>query len=442
MINQITNVNNNPFQDFKTSQNTKNYYLLPKDNPDEFVSLEKEEKHTRLVFKIALTTLGVGFGTLALMKGLPKNTVKNLSKLKEFLHEKFQNVSSELKTDKLNDKYEKAQEKVNKLINKSQSLNNLGWFKDVLFLKLMGLNKYTKNLHSKITEKFDKISLKTVDNAYKLSEETFSGLFNMYDESAIIRMAKAKGLDATEILQKIAEKRKNIQATLNSNFGASSRNERHQRMKDSMVNLVDDFWKNLRSQKSYKSSIAEELLVDSKNTLSKPLYTARENIAGAGNKLSSGELKELLDLYKKILPESEFVKLEAQAKKSIETLDKAIDTDAVEYFDKYRDLVLGCAPTDTLSVIASLGSVGLGLSTAEDKNERYSVLLNVGLPIVGSVATTLYFTARLVSGFKALGLGLLSGFVFGQAGSVVDNLRQKHLQPKTLIAQQSTKESI
>ena len=100
------------------------------------------------------------------------------------------------------------------------------------------------------------------------------------------------------------------------------------------------------------------------------------------------------------------------------------------------------APTDTLSVIASLGSVGLGLSTAEDKNERYSVLLNVGLPIVGSVATTLYFTARLVSGFKALGLGLLSGFVFGQAGSVVDNLRQKHLQPKTLIAQQSTKESI
>lgn len=442
MINQVNSVKTNPFNDFTLTQNSAKYYLMQDFEKDKFVSTEKEEKHTKLVLKIAITTLGIGFGTLALMKGLPKNTTKYLNKMKDFFAEKVKDVSGELKSEKINEKYEKSLEHLNKMIAKSQSLNNLGWFKDVLFLKLMRLNKYTANVHSAITQKFDKISLKTVNQAYSVTENAFANLFNRFDDVTLKNMAKSKGVNGEKVVEQIIEKRKNIQSCLDKNFGIESRNARHNQMKDSMVNLVDDFWRNLRSQKSYKSSIAEELLLDTKNSMAKPLYEAREILAGKGSALDSGEIKELLDLYKKILPESEYKNLELLAKNSINKLDKAIDTDAVEYFDKYRDLVLGCAPTDTLSVIASLGSVGLGLSTADDKNERYSVLLNVGLPIVGSVATTLYFTARLVSGFKSLGLGLLSGFVFGQAGAIADNFRQKHLQQKPLIAQQSTKESI
>ena len=202
------------------------------------------------------------------------------------------------------------------------------------------------------------------------------------------------------------------------------------------------FLKEFKTKKSYKSSIAEELLQDSKNTLYEPLKAARTKLAGEGKGLNGGSIKEILDLYKQILPANEFAKLQAAAGKSVKKLDKAIDTDALEYFDKYRDLVLGSAPTDTLSVLSSLGAVVWGLSNAEDKNERTSVLLNVGLPIVGSVATTLYFTARLVSGFKSLALGALSGFIFSQGGSIADNFRQKHLNNMNLLAQQSPKESI
>lgn len=443
MIKPINSVNNNPFADFAISEKVPGYYLSADYPADSYTSNEKEKKHKNLGWKIAVSALTVGFGTLALMKGLPKNTTQKLVKFKNYLTDKFHNVSNEIKSENLNQKYEESMEKVNKLIEKSQSLNNIGWIKDVLFLKLMDLNKYTAKLHKAVTGKFDKISLKTVNRAYGASDESFEKLFLMMD-SASKRAAANKGGNeqVSEILSQIAQKRKNITETLQTSFNITERTERHGKMREAMKNLVDDFLKEFKTKKSYKSSIAEELLQESKNNLYEPLKSARTKLAGDGKELNGGTIKELLDLYKQILPADEFARLQTAANKSVKKLDKAIDTDAMEYFDKYRDLVLGCAPTDTLSVLTSLGAVGWGLSKADDKNERTSVLLNVGLPIVGSVATTLYFTARLVSGFKSLALGAVSGLIFSQGGAIADNFRQKHLKNLNLLAQQSPKESI
>lgn len=448
MIKQINSVNRNPFSDFAVSGRVPEYYLSNEYQPDSFQKSEKEKKHGKLVWQITVSALTLGFGTLALMKGLPKNTTQKLNKLKDFLSEKFHNISHEMKTEKLNKKYEESMEKVNNMIEKSQSLNNIGWIKDVLFKKFMGLNKYTARLHSAITQKFDKISLKTVNRAYGASDEAFEKLFILMDDASKYAASTGGKTKVSNILSQIAEKRKNLHSTLQSSFNMTERTERHSRMRESMTNLVDEFWKRFRTKQSYKSSIAEEILADTKSELHAPLKAAREKLAGGGKDLNGGTIKEILDLYKEILPADKYAKLQAAANKSVKKLDKAIDTDAVEYFDKYRDLVLGCAPTDTLSVLTSLGAVGWGLSKADDKNERTSVLLNVGLPIVGSVATTLYFTARLVSGFKSLVLGALSGLVFSQGGAIADNFRQKHLSKLKLLAQadtqteQSPKESI
>lgn len=437
MIKPINSVNKNPFSDFTVSGRIPEYYVSGEYTADSFVSDEKEKKHSALVWKIAVSAMTVGFGTLALMKGLPKNTTQKLVKFKDYLTKKFHSVSEEIKTENINQKYEESVEKVNKMIEKSQSLNNLGWIKDVMFLKLMGVNKYTARLHAAITKKFDRLSLKTVNRAYGASDESFEKLFGLMDDAAKSAVTDKSKPQASEILARIAEKRKTMTETLHNSFNITERTERHGKMRDSMVNLVDDFLKEFRTKKSYKSSIAEELLAETKTELHAPLLAARAKIAGEGKTLSGGTLKEILDLYKEILPADKFTKLQTAAAKSVKKLDKAIDTDAVEYFDKYRDLVLGCAPTDTLSVLTSLGAVGWGLSTAEDKNEKASVLLKVGLPIVGSVATTLYFTARLVSGFKAFAYGGLSGFVFSQGGAIIDNFRQKHLNKLNLLAQKS-----
>lgn len=144
------------------------------------------------------------------------------------------------------------------------------------------------------------------------------------------------------------------------------------------------------------------------------------------SKSSKGELQEILTLYKSILPRNEYLKLKSKVHSAIKSLDKSIDIETVQYFDKARDLKLGSAPTDVLSILGTVATVGYYLNKAETNDDKYSVSLKYGIPAIGAIATSLYSTARLVSGGKAMLLGLLSGWVMNKAGVVVDDARKKY----------------
>lgn len=148
-----------------------------------------------------------------------------------------------------------------------------------------------------------------------------------------------------------------------------------------------------------------------------------KNVLKTGNK---GKLEEILSIYKEILPRSEYLKLKSQMEKAVKSLDNSIETETVKYFDKYRDLKLGSAPTDILSILGTVGTMGWFLSKAKDKDERISLALKYGIPAVGTIATSLYGTARLISGGKSLAFGLVSGWVIGKLGAMVDDMRKKY----------------
>ena len=111
--------------------------------------------------------------------------------------------------------------------------------------------------------------------------------------------------------------------------------------------------------------------------------------------------------------------------KAVKSLDKSIDTESVQYFDKVRDLVVGSAPTDVLSILGTGGVIAAGLHKAKDKDEKVSISLKYGIPAIGAVATSVYCTASLLSGSKSLIFGLLSGWAFNKIGVVVDDWRKK-----------------
>lgn len=144
------------------------------------------------------------------------------------------------------------------------------------------------------------------------------------------------------------------------------------------------------------------------------------------SKSSKGELQEILSAYKEILPRSEYLKLKARVESAVKSLDNSIDIETVQYFDKARDLKLGSAPTDVISILTTVGAVGYYLNKADSTDDKYSVSLRYGIPAIGAIATSLYCTARLVSGGKAMLLGLLSGWVMNKAGTEVDNARKKY----------------
>lgn len=139
----------------------------------------------------------------------------------------------------------------------------------------------------------------------------------------------------------------------------------------------------------------------------------------------SGKMQEMLAIYKELAP-NDYKKILKEMNASIKALDHSIDTEAVQYFDKVRDLQIGSAPTDVLSIVGSGAYIGYALNETKNKDEKYSIMLKEGIPVLTAVGTSLYCTARLVSGSKAMLLGLLSGWLMGQAGIYTDNLRKKY----------------
>ena len=547
MINQTLTTNiahDSAFNQFV--QPKSGYIIVPENNilPTD-KSENKEEKSSKKGKKIVFTVLGVGFGTLALMKGtFSKGLSKCLSNWKFKLEQKI------AKGGKFQNFYRSALNKIEKFMAKTESVNNLTSLKDVLFQKLMfgkdGSRKFTRNIHEWITNVFDKMSRKTVNSAYATTNKKFASL-NEYivilNEKLLTSSNDPKVQSA---IKEISERMFTVNANLDKGFGINARNARLKQINESTDGLFDYFWnasfkdiKNFKSKNMWQTFIAEDYILPAKMKMStetaalrslitrdiddlyKSTSTALENIQKfvdpsditvnealgkirvnltkyknlSGTNESSqrlelnkeivadlkslsklfkesesnyneeaiaeiskyivdvenvisngqkGELQEILTLYKQILPRKDYLKLRAKVQSAIKSLDNSIEVETVKYFDKVRDLKLGSAPTDVLSIIGGVGTVSWFLGKSKDKDEKISASLKYGIPAIGAIATSLYSTAKLVSGGKSLLLGLLSGWVMSKAGDYIDKTRKKYtldisLQNKTLIKPQPDK---
>lgn len=163
--------------------------------------------------------------------------------------------------------------------------------------------------------------------------------------------------------------------------------------------------------------------IDAQNYVFERLDKVKELISMNKN----GKMEEMLAIYKHLLPEN-YAKIEKQTSNAVKAIDKSINIEAEQFYDKVRDLQIGSAPTDALSILGSAAMIGVGLAKAKDNDERISVTLKAGIPVIGAVATSLYCTARLVSGGKAMGVGLVSGWILNRIGEAADKFRKKLTQ--------------
>ena len=146
-----------------------------------------------------------------------------------------------------------------------------------------------------------------------------------------------------------------------------------------------------------------------------------------------GKIQELMSVYYKIKP-FEFAKSGAlqSAKDTVKLFNKSVNLEISEYFDKVRDLELGSAPTDVLTILISAGLISHELLKAKNDNQKTSVMLTSGIPLIGAIATTVISTTKLVSGGKSLALGFISGICLNFIGKFVDNFRIKYLNRKSI----------
>ena len=551
---QTTNINN-PFARFKAIDG-QNFYITQKYMPkqeqtaDEFVSTEratnsdpsaqpkKKRNKKKYAYAVGTSSLVVGIGVLALMRGLPKGTNKILENLKTSLENKIDKMSGNSK-DALQTFYIASLHRVNSFLEKTQSINNLTSLKDALFKNFMEKTSPTKKVHAGISNFFEKISARTIKQTYSSTNKKFAKMnseFGKLDEKLIasdgdrIVNYQGKEYSVKELVAKAQELRNNVMTSVEEFISQGKQQERYKYIKDATDNLYEQFRKEnfdgttfseffskknrfLRKE-MWQTFIADEKIAKSRQQLAddvesirnKLMYGTKDKaniisrrvkeieqtisptdkegqelikrlkwyltkpdeitkdygkdqfigilkqvrnreidkdlskavaqnqeavrnehisaITGLLNKHDSGELQQMVDIYKAIST-YHTAPVEKHVQKAIKSFDKSLNLETVEFFNKIRDLRLGSAPTDVLSIVASGGMIGYGLAKAHNSDERWEVTLTSGIPIIGTIGTALYCTAQLVSGSKGMIIAGASGIVLKYVGEFANYLRLK-----------------
>ena len=184
-------------------------------------------------------------------------------------------------------------------------------------------------------------------------------------------------------------------------------------LKEKIINGMDVFASNIRSALSDNTmdeKLARGLLND--------IAELKNNFLN----FKQGQIEDMLDIYKNILPQDEYNNLEKAYKASVKSLDKSIHMETEEFVSKLRDLVLGSAPTDILTILGSLGVLGYQLGKSDDNDQRLSISLKYGIPALAGIGISLYCNAKLYAGTKSLIIGTLSSLIINKFGVWADNI--------------------
>lgn len=151
----------------------------------------------------------------------------------------------------------------------------------------------------------------------------------------------------------------------------------------------------------------------------------------------TGKVEDMLAIYKKLLPDSDYKTVEKFYHEGVKNLDKSIKIETDDFISKVRDLSLGSAPTDVLTILGGLGTLGYYLGKSKDNDERVSISLKYGFPAIAGLGVSLYGNAKLFAGSKAMALGIGSSIIIGKIGNFLDKKLKKYQQSKKPIVANS-----
>lgn len=380
---------------------------------------DKEKSKKGKIAKAALlsaTALAASIGIIAAFRhsgGFIKTMKATGEKIKQFFGKESKKANEAIKNAK------HAAENMGDLQKGADNITNT---KDSVFrhfcMKIPGYKKFdewTSNLYRKT-------SLNAMTKTYGKAKDAIS----QADDAVLDALSKS-GTDEKSALRikELIAKRKSAISKFTSKDAVKARFDKldgsmHELDKEAMKTLKGLKGEGLQSgiKKLSKESIAEAKLQESK-ALHKGLMSGLKR--GGLSKEEAAELQELIKPLQNA-EGSEVAKLTARAEKLFK---KAYTKEGTDLFEKLRDINFGCAPTDILGMASTVGLLGVYTAQADTKEEKVGVSLTTGIPLLTTLATTIVATSKMISGAKALGLGLLTGFAANTVGSKINKKYQK-----------------
>ena len=145
-------------------------------------------------------------------------------------------------------------------------------------------------------------------------------------------------------------------------------------------------------------------------------------------KFEPGNVEQVLDIYKSILPKEEYEKIAKDYSKAVKLLNKSIKLETDDFINKSRDLTLGSAPTDILTILGGFGTLLYYLGKSDNSQERTAITLKYGIPALVGIGASLYGNARLFAGSKSLAFAAISSFIANRIGTFANNIYENHLK--------------
>ena len=168
--------------------------------------------------------------------------------------------------------------------------------------------------------------------------------------------------------------------------------------------------------------------VNSGSPASKTMISHFDNLKSLFINYKQGKVQDILDVYKALLPENKYNKIVKSFEKTVSSLDKSIKLETEDFINKSRDLAMGSAPTDILTVLTGLGTLAFYLGKSDNKQERVEINLKYGIPALIGIGVSLYGNARLFAGSKSLLFASLSSIVANRLGNIANKLYVNHLK--------------
>ena len=384
---------------------------------------------TKLFGKIGRKTVKTAYGSTS-------GKFKELKALSENISSKVlgKNPTEMIEINGVTMTREKWLEKIGVLNEEISSVFSSGFSDSALQIRLSRMKHAVGNLYEKFKEMrvfWSKDTLTTFIAESMLSKEKAAiqkGVrayrkaisYNLGDmlESAngkILDISKVIGYKDSENMAKLATLRGDIKDFVH---GGGVNTIKKEQILDSITEIKD----------SVKVLIKDEKikLADKEAFLAK-FDELRSTIA----EFKEGKVENILNIYKKLLPEDEYDIIAHAYKGGVKSLDKSIKIETEDYMSKLRDLTLGSAPTDVVTILASLGVLGYHLGKSKDSDQRQSIALKYGFPALAGVGVSLFCNARLFAGSKSLVVGALSTWVLNRIGEWGDK-KLKSVKAKKL----------
>lgn len=248
---------------------------------------EKEKKYNHLganIFKLALVS---GLGILILMKGIPPTVKRKLTNWGSVIEGKTSKYSQNLKNLSWPQKIFYGALKITKpILNNIEAIFTLANLKDILVKKGLELCPPLAKAGDKITEWFEKVSVRMSRRKYistlSRSEKMFA---DFADANRLIK--------DSNVAKNLNQGVENVRTFYTQGFNEAVRNERFERSKKAMDtcqkkgSLAEQFWeetlrhpwKFFTERKNYTKFLAEDLLHTPKNQLHEEVAKLREKFS-------------------------------------------------------------------------------------------------------------------------------------------------------------------